>query len=154
LIHVASDGDLWFGKSYDYSIFRRTLEGDTTLVTTLAVVADEWSRQERDSLLHLQAERRRPDLKLSDVPQKKPIVRKIFTDGAGHVFVVPQVRGTEAGTAIDVFRTSGQYLGRLTVPERISFRIVSPVATRNRLFALVLDEYDVSHVVSWRLVKP
>jgi hypothetical protein len=154
LIHVASDGDLWFAKSSEYALYQRTLEGDTTLVVALDAVADKWSGQDRDSLLDHYAARRRPDLRISDIPRQKPIVRKIFTDGVGHVFVIPQVSGIEEGTAMDVFQTSGHYLGRLILPEKISFRIVSPAATRNHLYALVLDEYDVSYVVSWRLVKP
>ena len=154
LIHVASDGNLWFAKSSEYALYQRTLEGDTTLVVALDAVADEWSGQERDSLLDYYAARRRPDLRISDIPRRKPIVRRIFTDGAGHVFVIPQVPGIEEEPAMDVFQTSGHYLGRLMLPEKISFRIVSPLATRNRLYALVLDDYDVSHVVSWRLVKP
>ena len=154
LVHVAENGDLWFAKASEYRLFRRTLDGDTTLVVTLDATPAEWSSEERDSLLQYFAGRRRPDLELSDIPRRKPIIRKIFSDGDGHMFVIPQGPDVDEGTAVDVFRESGEYLGRLRLPERISFRIVSPVVTGNRLYALVLDEYDVSYVIGWRLVKP
>ncbi len=53
------------------------------------------------------------------LPAEKPLIRRIFADGAGHVFVVHETASAEAGTAIDVFRESGEFVGRMSVPDAI-----------------------------------
>ena len=50
---------------------------------------------------------------LRALPERKPVIINIFVDGAGHVFVVPETSRVDAGTAIDVFREDGVFLGRV-----------------------------------------
>jgi hypothetical protein len=155
LYHVSRTGGLWFApNTTEYQIYRRSLDGDTTLVITLDTAPVSWTDSQRDSLLERLSGERRASLRSSDVARFRPIVRKVFTDASGHLFVIPHVPDKPDGTAIDVFEEAGRYLGRLLLPETISFRIVSPLVTEDHLYALVLDEFDVSYLVSWRIVKP
>jgi hypothetical protein len=155
LYHVSRTGDLWYApNTTEYQIYRRSLDGDTTLVITLEAPPVPWTDSQRDSLLERLSGQRRASLRSSDVARFRPIVRKIFTDAAGHLFVIPQLPASPEGSAIDVFEETGRYLGRLPLPEPITFRIVSPFVTEDHLYALVLDEFDVSYLVSWRIIKP
>ena len=154
LVHLSRDGTLYFASPDEYRIWRRSLEGDTTLVFSLDVEVELRTGAELDSILAGYREGRRAMLERRDVYPTKPLIRKIFTDGAGHVFVIPSVPGIQDGAFIDVFEDSGRYVGRLSAPEPISFPVVSPIATDTHLYALVPDDLGVSYVVRWRIRKP
>jgi hypothetical protein len=81
------------------------------------------------------------------------VVRGLWGDGDGHVFVVPELEDVPAGTAIDVFRESGEYLGRMDLPAPMSVAAPSPVAlaTADRLYYVAADEADVPYVVGFTI---
>ena len=115
-------GSFWFAESGEYRLYKRTLDGDTTVITSLtdARPADV-VEADRDEVRRLFGER--PDVladQLRALPEKKPIVEKMFVDGAGHMFVIPETARVEPGTAIDVFREDGVFVGRLAVPETVT----------------------------------
>ena len=115
-------GSFWFAQSGEYRLYRRTLEGDTTLITSLTDARPaDIGEADRDEV------RRRfgewPEMladQLRALPEKKPIIEKMFVDGAGHLFVIPETSRVEPGTAIDVFRDDGVFVGRLEVPETVT----------------------------------
>lgn len=90
------------------------------------------------------------------LPETKPIVHRIVPDDAGHILVFADVAREPAGTAVDVFRESGEYLGRMTVPTPVPFagrRFPVVHATPEHLFVVVKDELDVSYVSRLKIVK-
>jgi hypothetical protein len=89
---------------------------------------------------------------LESLPATKPVVVDLSADDAGHLFVLPEVAGVAAGSAIDVFTEQGRYMGRMALPRPISTR-VRPFATREHLYVVELDELDVPYVSRLRIVR-
>lgn len=115
-------GGLWFAHSGEYRLYKRTLDGDTTVVTSLIDATpadvDEADRDEIRSVFES-----RPDVladQLRALPDKKPIIEAILVDGGGHVYVIPETARVEPGGAIDLFREDGAFQGRMAVPETVT----------------------------------
>ena len=127
--------DVWFAPGGEYRVYRRSLAGDTTVVFTLEGVrpaaVDEADRDE----VRAPFERRPNPALMGDylraLPENKPVIAGLFVDGAGHVFVVPETSRGDAGTAIDVFREDGVFLGRFE-PSRMAPRPAAFIASRLR----------------------
>ena len=125
-------GGIWFARGDEYRLYRRSLEGDTTIVAILegprAADIDESDRDE----VRAAFERRPNPAMMGDylrtLPANKPIISHIAADGAGHVFVFPETSRVEEGTAIDVFREDGVFVGRLAVPEEVKPRLLVKTA--------------------------
>lgn len=125
-------GGIWFARGNEYRLYRRSLDGDTTVIATLegirAADIDEADREE----VRAPFERRPNPAVMGDylrtLPAKKPIIAHIAADGAGHVFVFPETEAVDAGRAIDVFREDGVYVGRLAVPEEVNPRLLITTA--------------------------
>ena len=115
---LGCNDDVWFAPGGEYRVYRRSLTGDTTVVFTLEGVrpaaVDEADRDE----VRAPFERRPNPALMGDylraLPESKPVIAGLFVDGAGHVFVVPETSRVDAGTAIDVFREDGVFLGVCT----------------------------------------
>jgi len=159
---VAADGGIWFTGTDGYQLFRRSLAGDTTLAITLtvqaALIVDADRQRIRDN------HRGRTDVLsayLDALPETKPVMRGIFGDNAGHIFVIPELEGVPAGAALDVFLESGDYLGRMELPVPISggprggFGPLSPIhATKDHIYYVIADEFDVPYVSRLVITKP
>ena len=154
---VDRDGGIWFAHTREYRVFRRSLEGDTTLVFTLPAEAAPVVEADRENLR--QTFSRMPPEALTEyldaLSETRPIVHRILPDGAGHLYVLADVAGVPAGSIVDVFRESGEYLGRMALPAPVSL-FPSPLvayATGEHLFFVVTDELDVPYVSRLRIVK-
>jgi hypothetical protein len=128
---VDGAGRLWFAHTESYRLYRRTLQGDTTLVVTVAAepvpVGDagrEYVRQRTARMPALTADY------LKALPESRPIVHRIFSDGSGHIFVLVDVAGHVSGSVLDVFLEEGQYLGRLLLPEPVALLPPSDLVVR------------------------
>ncbi len=154
---VDREGSLWFAHSRQYRIYRRTLEGDTSLVASLPADGPPVTEADRAYVAEALARSALRDEELEALPDAKPIVHGIVPDGAGHLFVFVDVAGVPAGTAVDVFRTSGAYLGRMTLPAPVTIGIpqTSPVVhvTHDHLFVVAHDTLDVPYVSRLKIVK-
>lgn len=148
-------GAVWFAHTREYTIYRRTLEGDTTLVFSLPADAAPVTGADLDSLADAQASLP-GDLRLplDEVPSAKPIVRRIFSDDQGTVYVVPELEGVPAGTVVDAFTEGGVFLARLETPEPFRFLFSPPHATPTHLYLIVTDELDVSYLSRLRIRRP
>ena len=114
-------GSFWFAQSGEYRLYKRTLDGDTTVIASL-VDARPADVDEADRDEVRQAFEGRPAVladQLRALPGKKPIIEAMFVDGEGHVYIMPETSRVEPGTAIDVFREDGTFVGRLAVPEAV-----------------------------------
>lgn len=150
-------GGIWFSHNREYRISRRTLEGDTTLVFSLPAEAAPVGEDERE---YLRKRPYRPQVLaayLKALPEVKPLIHRILTDDAGHLFVFADVAGTPSGTFVDVFEDDGRYLGRLDLPTPVSFfPLPQPLvayATAEHLYVVVLDDDDVLYVSRLRLIR-
>lgn len=148
------EASIWFARTREYRIFRRDLEGDTTLVFTLPAEPAPVTPADHDEIRANY--RARPDLLqayLDALPRTKPVIRRIVGDDAGHIYVVPELAGVPAGTALDVFRDTGEYLGRLPLP--VPIHITRPVifATRDHLYYVVADEFDLPYLARFRIER-
>ncbi len=158
VFNVDAAGNIWFARSREYRIYRRNLAGDTTLSFTLPAQAVSLTDADRAYVRRRLSGR--PGLLddyLSALPKAKPILHAILVDGVGHLFVIVNVEGEDEGSILDVFRDTGEYLGRLHLPRPVTLvpanRLVAHV-TKDHLLLVVTDETEVPYVSRLRLVKP
>jgi hypothetical protein len=150
-------GIVWFAHPQEYRIFRRGLEGDTTLEFRLRTAAAPLGEPEREYVRRRWSNR--PDIlaeQLEALPETKPIIYGIVPDNAGHVLVFVDVAGEETGTVVDVFREDGEFLGRVKLPIRVPLRPGRPPvvrATRDYLYAVVEDEMEIPYVSRLRKIE-
>lgn len=149
-------GGIWFAHSKTFTIYRRTLEGDTTLQFSMDASPARVTQADIDSVRAIYIEQGRPEAAPSDdaFAPTKPMIRRIFADDAGHVFVLSELDGLPLGTFVDVFHESGRYLGRVDLPAPVNFPYPPPHATATHLYYVTTDHVGVEYVVRVRLRKP
>ena len=152
---LGCSGDLWFALSGEYRLYRRTLEGDTTLVATLdGVRPAAIDEADRDEVRAMFQRRPNPALMgdyLRALPDKKPVIINIFVDGAGHVFVIPETSRVDAGKVIDVFGEDGVFVGRLDVPDSVQLNPGVVYATEEYFLFAGQDDAGTPYVTRLRI---
>lgn len=152
--HLDRSGAIWFARTREYRIFRRTLEGEITDTLRRSFEPAPVTPRERDSI--------RSDLvgapemlrvPIEEIPDTKPVVRGIFGDGRGHIYVIPELADHPVGTVVDIFEEDGDYLGRVPFPERIRHAYPRPHATEDHLYVVVTDEFDVQYVSRLKILR-
>ncbi len=116
--------DIWFGHSREYRIYKRSLEGDTLLAVSLDEAPAPVTQADADAVRDLLADSPEAEDRLAGLPDEKPILRAIFADGTGTLYVVPETSAVRGGTAIDAFGPAGEYLGRATLPEPVATELL------------------------------
>lgn len=150
-------GRVWFVNTSDYTIYSRSLDGDTTLVFTRPAKPRAIGEEEREYVRERTG--RRPHLAqlyLNGLPTHRPVVVSIFTDNAGHLFVVPDTHDAPAGSAVDVFRDTGEYLGRLPLPKGVLVNPPSAFVARisgDHLFIVVVDGMNVPFIARLKIIR-
>lgn len=153
---VDGDGRIWFAHTRDYRLYRRTLAGDTTATVSLDVTPPPLEESDRE---YIRDRYSRPGLAesyLENVPETKPVIRRLVTDHAGHVFVFPELAGQPAGTVVDLFDVSGEYRGRMRLPTPLKLGPTWPPtvhAADGYLYLVIKDELDVPYVQRLKLVS-
>ncbi len=154
---VDEKGSIWFANSREYRIFRRTLEGDTTLVFSRPSEAAPVEESHRDYVREQLS--RAPDLlagHLEGLPQTRPLLQLIVPDNAGHLFVFVDVAGEPEGTVVDVFRADGVFLGSVRMPVSVPLippRLVTAYAKLDYLFVVSKDEFDAPFLSRLKINK-
>ena len=147
--------NVWFVSSGEYRVYSRSLAGDTTVVFTLNGVrpaaVDEADRDDMRATFERYSNPALMGDYLRALPEHKPVIAGLFVDGAGHVFVVPETSRVDAGTAIDVFREDGIFLGRVAVPEAVTIDPGIAYATRDYLLFAGEDEAGTPYVTRLRI---
>ena len=150
-------GDLWFALSGEYRLYRRSLEGDTTVIATLdGVRAADIDEADRDEVRAMFQRRPNPALMgdyLRTLPEKKPVIINLFVDGAGHVFVIPETSRVDAGKVIDVFGEDGVFVGRLDVPDSVQLNPGVVYATADYLLFAGEDDAGTPYVTRLRIQR-
>ena len=116
--------DIWFGHSREYRIYKRSLEGDTLLVVSLDEAPAPVTQADADAVRDLLADSPEAEDRLAGLPDEKPILRAIFADGTGTLYVVPETNAVRGGTAIDAFGPAGEHLGRAEFPEPVTTELL------------------------------
>jgi hypothetical protein len=157
---VAGDptGDIWFGRTDGYSIYRRTPAGDTILEISLPAKPSRLSDSDREHVRDRMASR--PDLVpeyLRALPAYRPVLNRLIADPSGRLYVVADIEGQAPGSFLDVFRHDGLYLGRLELPK--PFRLIPPrdlvvYAAEEHLLVAQMDSLGVPYVSRLRVVRP
>jgi len=159
LYEVDGHGRLWFAVNEQYRLFRRDLDGDTTLTVTMSAEPSPINESDREVVRKRMA--LRPELTdayLAALPETRPIINRLIADRAGHLYVIADLAGHAPGTVLDVFRTDdGQYLGRLELPQPVPLqprRLLVGYATADHLLFVVLDENNTPFISRLRIVRP
>lgn len=137
---------IWFGNSREYRVYKRSLEGDTLLVVSLDETPAPVVEADFEAVRELLGDRPDAEERLAALPDEKPILKAIFADGTGTLYVVPESEAVPAGTAVDAFGPDGQYLGRTTLPEPVKIGIMGSLpayaTTRYLLLAGMGDDLE------------
>ena len=152
---LGCNDNIWFALSGEYRLYGRSLEGDTTLIATLdGVTPADIDEADRDEVRAPFERRPNPAVMgdyLRTLPEKKPVIVNIFVDGAGHVFVIPETSRVDAGTAIDVFRDDGVFVGRMAIPESVTIDPNTVYATEDYLLFAGEDDAGAPYVTRHRI---
>jgi hypothetical protein len=133
----------------DFRLTQTTFDGDTVLVFESRRRPPPVSAAERDSAIMMLTEGREDvRVDVSQVPDEKPIVRDIFLDDDGKIWV--RVGAPEAGTTYDVFDRNGRYRGTAVTTLAIPTGWRPTVAGRH-FYTLSTDEQDVPYVMRARV---
>lgn len=146
---------IWFSHQDPYRIFKRELTGDTLLAFSLeGSTPKPVTEADIDSVMRLY--RRTPSgieaPSRSDLPETRPIVRRIITNSAGMVLVFAQTSAWESGEIVDIFTESGVFQGRVELPVRLALD-PPPVLNGTMLVGVTLGAMDVPSVVTIRLKR-
>jgi len=149
-------GAIWFAHNKTFTLYRRTLDGDTTLQSSINAVPAAVTSREVDSVRAIYIDQGRPDRAPppEQFAQTKPMIRRMFADDVGHIFVLSEQADLPLGSFVDVFRETGEYLGRMDLPASVNFPYPPPAATDTHLYYVATDDFDVEYVVRVKLDKP
>ncbi len=138
----AAPDQFWFSHPTNYVVYRRTLEGDTTMIVSLDdALAAAVPSQVADSLSRGGAALR------AAIPDRYPAIDHLLSDRAGHLLVFPHLEGRPRYRIMDVFREGdGSYLGRIQLPFELR-RSPAPRATPEALYLSDRGPFDVDQVV-------
>ncbi len=142
---LSSDGEMWGAWTSEYEVFRVDSAGKRDVVLRRSVQPVTVTSEERDNAL----ERLRGHglvIDASSVPRRKPAIRSFMLDDEDRVWVIPELPDGRTGTALDVFSTNGQHLGRVQLPFTLA-TVPTPVIQGWRVYGVERDELGVESVV-------
>lgn len=154
---VDATGNVWFALTREYRVYRRSVAGDTGLSFSLSARAKRLTERDRDYVRGRMSARPaalRDYLKA--LPEHKPILQHILTNGDGLIFVFADVDTVEEGTTVDLFKDNGEFVGRIPLPRPVAFLPSGAVvahATKDQLLLLVTDSTNVPYVTRLRLTR-
>lgn len=117
LVDADAQGALWFAHSRTYTIYRRSLEGDTTLEAHAWGGAQGVTEEDRAYVRRRLAAR--PEMLqgyLDALPRTKPLLEVLHVGGDGMIVVVARLEGTPQERVLDLFRPDGVLMARVPMP--------------------------------------
>ena len=156
---LTTGGDVWFGISDSYRLYKTTFDGDTVVVTERDVLPAKISRSERKAAFEGWQERVGTTravvggsggevMRQSEIPNTRPIYRALWVDSADHLWIVLAETGGSMVDKFDVFDPAGRYLGRVESPALLDVNVV-PAFQRDQMYAVTRDGDDVPYVVQY-----
>jgi len=155
---LGRNGELWFARTDEYRVYRRSPTGDTQRILARPLEPEQLS--EREKIEALEAMRARmgrmggaggvPDL--SDLPDRKPILEQLWLDSGGSLWVMRTGREKYRYSSADVFAPSGDYLGQVELPFTIRTP-PRPVFRDGQIYAVTEDELGVQRIIRARVER-
>ncbi len=150
LAHVIPAGGFWHANTTSYRLVRTGEAGDTVVVIDADLPAQPVTDEDRATFVQDMVERDPESRRAAEaiaalMPDVKPILRGVFVDPDGRLWV-QRVTENDAPTFYDLFTSDGDYLGSLRlmldgVPR-------GPLRIRHgNIYTWYLDELDVPFVV-------
>lgn len=150
IVRVIPAGGLWQANTASYRLARTDAAGDTVLVIEADLPADPVTDEDRAEYVRATVERDPESRRTAEaiaalMPDVKPILRSVFVDPGGWLWVQ---RVTDAGAPFfyDLYTHEGDHLGSLRLVLDGTPR--GPLRIRNgNVYTWFLDELDVPYVV-------
>lgn len=170
---IGPDGSTYWSRNDEYAVFKRSLDGDTTVVMREGQEAiplsddelREWNARSRSMFDRYQDDRDR----YFPIPTVKPLIRELAADVDGRLRVsrytggvymeyTPEERVYREAEGLpsyqwrntltwDVFDEDGVFLGTVTFPMRTTFM----TATAREAWGVQAGEHSEDYVVRWRI---
>lgn len=137
MFDVSPDGNVWWAASREYRVWRRGLEGDTTLVFSMD--ADPVPVPEDRKGAYAAAWSPVHEIEAEHVPDTEPVIGRIVAGRQGLLYVFPNVRTQPAGRAVHVFR-DGILQGRIELPTPLSVTIRRPEIVGPFIYGVTEEE--------------
>lgn len=159
-------GFLWFGKEDRYRLVQRRLEGDTVRIVERDVVPRSYSDEEREQMAARARSRRGAvasrdedgdeggGITVGDMPEHEPLLRSIWVDDGGRLWVAPHGGGELYVSGFDLFDERGRYVGRVGSGPGLRSMSPHPVVRGKAIWAVTRDSLEVPYVVRGRIVRP
>ncbi|GIW50954.1 MAG: hypothetical protein KatS3mg081_0309 [Gemmatimonadales bacterium] len=149
-------GYIWFGRTGEYRLYQRSLEGDTLRIVSREFEPLPVTDEDIDSAIARLEwfTKQGGRIDRSKFPRTKPAWEDLYTDDRGYLWVVPVLPKARSGfgiTAFDIFDPEGRYLGRVELPFNLG---PGPVIRGDFLYGEVWDELQVPYVVRARIERP
>ena len=173
---LSRNGDFVWGTTDRYLLHSRTPDGRPLrierTVEPVPVAPEERAYRERRATRNMRTTQPNWQWNGPDIPDGKPLWKEIYVSDEGRVWVQRHTVGKEVESVgydperdgseptewvepaiFDVFSPDGDYLGAVRAPDGF-YPSVDPVLRGNRMWAVVMDEYDVPTVRRFRLDPP
>ena len=149
---LGPSGETWCApNSSRYEIMRLLPGAKDTVRITRNVPVVPVTRGERDSIIATFEEKGPSGLDFDRIPRAKPAIETIRVDDQGR----PWVRRADASgkTSFDVYSAGGQLLATVDFGAYRNPPFMPFVVRGNMIYAVVLDEDDVQHVVRLEIMR-
>jgi hypothetical protein len=146
-------GESWCApNSSRYEVMRLVAGAKDTIRISRSFAPVPVTKAERDSIVASMEEKGPTGLDFSRIPRTKPAIDRITVDDQGR----PWIRRTNAKGEVtfDVYSTSGQLIASAELGRYRNPAYLPLVIRGNNVYAVVLDEDDVQHVVRFAIERP
>jgi hypothetical protein len=153
LTTLGPTGESWCApNSSRYEIIRLVAGAKDTLRLSRTLAAVPVTKAEKDSIVASMEEKGPTGLDFGRIPRTKPAIDRIIVDDQGRPWV-RRVNGRGEIT-FDIFSTSGQLIASAEMGKYRSPTYLPFVVRGDNVYAVVLDEDDVQHVVRFTIERP
>lgn len=144
-------GDIWFASTDQYVLFRRTPDGDTTLVTELeapSVALDETAQDSLDVIL----KHSRQPIDAAALGVGPQYLQSFSADAEGNLLVRSHLADGD-GTAFEMFDPQGRFLGSVRADVTLESK-PRVLFHRGAVYGVATDELGVPYLVRAQVRLP
>jgi hypothetical protein len=148
-------GDIWYGFTDNYTIWRMDLDGHTKVAFSRDLEPAEVKAKEKQrEIRRITAEMARARIEPSQIPDAKPLFSGFVVTSDGYLVVgrtlVEDAKAVGDTFMLDVFSPSGAFLGEVISPVPIGVRTWPSKIRGNYVVGIVKDDDDVDWVrLAW-----
>lgn len=150
---LGPSGETWCApNSSRYEVIRIVPGAKDTVRISRTLTPVAVTKSERDSIIASFEAKGPSGLDFSRIPRTKPAIERITIDDQGR----PWIRRSDVKGAVtfDVYSTSGQLIATAELGNYRSPTYLPFVVRGDNVYAVVLDEDDVQHVVRFAIERP